>query len=407
MSPLLCHVGFSYALFTHNKFKYCGLFDVPLIFSRIGFIKILKLACAPYIYFTYKTRPTAMNDSNVPSWYDAIPTGLAWLDRDGVVLFANQVAQASLQVNEGVRIKEGALLRLLHTANAESSILPITGSIKGRTGVSSDIKLMRDESRGTYLLVVAEVAHDIAYQQALQNVLACLESVAGHLLSDFLANLTETLVTMDSVGCIAGEDSLELLSSGRRLARELWRVDGAARTLSGGHQTRGERVATEDLLAAVFEESREIWWGGEMINFFFIREDNLPAIAGSRIVLVHSLADLLKTFVVELEIPAPMVNVTAERAGNCLRISFTVAGTHGDGALSLEQRAAFTCGPRVTQTRLAEAMAREMITFHGGSVLRHQGNNGTHFLTVDLPTATPEFDYQALSVRADLAIADL
>lgn len=334
-----------------------------------------------------------MNNLLFPAWCNRIPAGLACLDIDGTVLFANPVAAATLSASEGGRIESPAILGALSAAKLGRLELPTTVSAEGRAGARVDVTLTASEVNNRYLLVIEDTPHDLAYRQALRNIFSCLESVAGNSLREFLGNVLACLNYEGVEDPLAAEKYLRLLASGRRVASDLGRMAGAAETLSGEGRIAGERIPAADFVASVLEQIGAVGGPGDAAMYVVSAVKDLPDITGDRHMLARALVDLLRVVFRKALAGAPIISIDVERVGD--RLHFSLSATE----IPEEDRATgwapiASAGPdeimtmaMQEQAALTEAIAREILALHGGTVTRRMAQDGSPVIHVDLPVA--------------------
>jgi hypothetical protein len=334
-----------------------------------------------------------MSDHLFPAWCNRIPAGLACLDVEGIVLFVNPVAAATLFVSQGARIENPALLGALRATTQGRLVLPTTVPVAGRAGARVDVTLAASEMDGRYLLIIEDTPHDMAYRQAVRNIFSCLESVAGNSLREFLGNILACLNCEESEDAPAARKYLNLLASGRRVSRDLGRLAEAAETLSGEVRIAGEQIPASELLASVLEQIVDCGSPGDAAMYVVSAAKDLPDITGDRHMLARAMVDLLRVVFRRALAGAPIISIDVERAGDRVHFSLSAAEIpDGDraAACAATERARpdevmiFAIQDRAA---LTEAIAREIVALHGGIVSHRMAQNGSPVIHVDLPAA--------------------
>jgi hypothetical protein len=266
-----------------------------------------------------------------------------------------------------------------------------TVSATGCAGALVDVTLTASEVAGPYLLVIEDAPSAMAYRQAVRNVFACLESVAGNSLRDFLGNVLDCLDHLGREDMTGSEGYLRLLASGRRVARDLGRMADAAETFSGELRLAGRTIPADEILKAVLEQVGADAATGRPGMCVLNAEEYLPAVVGDRDMLVHALTDLLRVVFRRALARRPIVSIDVERVGERLYLSLSAvpiaeADECSDLAISRIGAADASANWEVPdQSALDEAIAREVIALHGGVVSRRVSTDGSLIILVALP----------------------
>lgn len=330
-------------------------------------------------------------------------SGLLWVQKDGVVRYANADAVALTGLNPGRKLYDPDLVRAVATTVAQQTVAQVTtaGVMKGSRPASAAAELrcrvLPGLSRDDAFVLIA---HDHSENGvAFDNLLAVVRTDLRDPLREARASLKVTRDGRDRAEVVdqAAEragDVLEVLDKLVDLA-DLWASDALLTS---------DRIEPWPLLQQVWEDVAPLARNRSITVRFVAHQKeagDLAAIYGSETWLRRVFLECLEQ-AVRAARPGDTLDIDYRQMGPRALIVFRDCGAFAAAsAQAVEMEAAKMRGTDRARAHIGLKLCQHIVTLHGGR-LREEMEDGLRNFLIDLPTGAP---HRSDSAQLDIAQA--
>ncbi|MEY4763628.1 MAG: hypothetical protein RI907_301 [Pseudomonadota bacterium] len=333
--------------------------------------------------------------------FDQVRSGVIWVQRNGVVRYANKAAVQMTPVMLGQNLLDPVAERTVLAAGKDMLKLPFQFELTTQEAHPDAIRaVVIPAPVGQDLMVVMNnVSQERWYSQALENLIGYIEAEMAMPIEALTDKLPQTAKLLQEQGAMG--ELQAMVADASALSTKLGKLRDLVEVFGESAIHRDERIMLPDLLRQALAE---VMPQAKARNVTFAVDGNdaeLPAVYGS----VHWLSKAMSEYLDQ--------SVRSAQAGGVIQLSIQTSGTRvmvrarnqGLFVSNHERRNAFVPfgvgdGPQGVDTRrgIGLALAQRILEQHGGSVRIEDEFDSVDFV-MEIPAGAPASQDAQLSVE--------
>lgn len=333
--------------------------------------------------------------------FDQVKSGVVWVERNGIVRYANKAAVQMTPVMLGQQMMDPVAERTVKAAGQNMLQLPFQFELTTQEAHPDSIRavVIKAPVGNDLMVVMNNVSEERWYSQALENLIGYIEAEMEAPIN-LLADRLPTVISIAQKQQPTPE-LVELVQNAKDLSQKLGKLRDLVSIFGQSSIVREERIMLPDLLRAALAEvmplatARNITVATEGI------QGELPAIYGSTHWLSKALSEYLEQ------------SIRSAQSGGLIELSVHAVGTRvmvrasnkGLFVSNHERRSAFapfgvgdTAKPSDARKGIGLALSQRILEEHGGSVRIEDDFDGVDFV-LEIPAGAPASQDAQLSVE--------
>lgn len=333
--------------------------------------------------------------------FDQVKSGVVWVQRNGVVRYANKAAVQLTPVMLGQCMLDPVADRTVKAAGQDMLKLPFQFELTTQEAVPDAIRAVVIQAPvGSDLMVVLNnVSEERWYSQALENLIGYIEAEMAHPIEALAQKLPQIARLVQQQG--ATGDLAELVAEATTLSTKLGKLRDLVSVFGESAIQRDERILLPDLVRQSVNEvlpqarARNVTIASQGLD------DDLPAVYGSAHWLSKAMSEYLEQSVRSAQ-PGGLIELSVQAVGTRVMVR---ARNQGLFVSNHERRGAFVPfgvgdSPRQPDHRrgIGLALSQRILEQHGGSVRIEDEFDAVDFV-LEIPAGAPASQDAQLSVE--------
>jgi hypothetical protein len=333
--------------------------------------------------------------------FDQVQSGVVWVQRDGVVRYANKAAVQMTPVILGQPLLDPVAERTVKAAGQNMLKLPFSFELTTQEAHPDTIRAaVINAPVGQDLMVVLNnVSQERWYSHALENLIGYVEAEMAQPIEALAARLPKTAHLVQQQG--AAGDLKELINDAAALSLKLGKLRDLVSVFGESAIQRDERILLPDLIQKALAEVMPQASARNITLSLSGADVELPAVYGS----VHWLGKAASEYLEQ--------SIRSAQSGSLIELSIQTTGTRvlvrarnqGLFVSNHERRNAYvpfgvgdTAKPSDKRRGIGLALAQRILAQHGGSV-RIEDEFGSVDFVLEIPAGAPASQDAQLSVE--------
>lgn len=341
-----------------------------------------------------------MNDA-FRQLFDQVKSGVIWMQRNGVVRYANKAAVQMTPVMLGQVLMDPVADRTVKAAGQDMLKLPFQFELTTLESSPDTIRaVVIGAPVGTDLmLVLNNVSEERWYSQALENLIGYIEAEMAHpieALAQKLPQIARLVQEQGATGELAG-----LVNDATTLSTKLGKLRDLVSVFGESAIQRDERILLPDL---VRQAVNEVMPGAVARNITLAlsgMDEDLPAVYGSSHWLSKAMSEYLEQSIRSAQ-PGGLIQLSIQAVGTRVMVR---ARNQGLFISNHERRGAFvpfgvgdSSQPPAGRRGIGLALSQRILEQHGGSVRIEDEFDSVDFV-LEIPAGAPASQDAQLSVE--------
>ncbi len=333
--------------------------------------------------------------------FDQVKSGVVWVQRDGIVRYANKAAVQMTPVMLGRTMLDPVAERTVKAAGQDMLQLPFSFELTTQEAHPDAIRaVVIGAPVGKDLMVVLNnVSQERWYSQALENLIGYVEAEMAKPIDALVKKLPHMATLVG--GASPPPDVATLVREAAELSSKLGKLRDLVSVFGESAIQRDERILLPQLLAKALAEVRHLAEGRNITVATSGLEDDLPAVYGSSHWLSKAMSEYLEQSIRSAQ-PGGLIELSVQSVGTRVMVR---ARNQGLFVSNHERRSAFapfgvgdTRVPSDKRQGIGLALSQRILEQHGGSVRIEDDFEGVDFV-LEIPAGAPASQDAQLSVE--------
>ena len=333
--------------------------------------------------------------------FDQVKSGVVWVQRDGVVRYANKAAVQMTPVMLGQVMMDPVADRTVKAAGQGMLQLPFQFELTTQEAHPDSIRVVLIGAPvGSDLMVVLNnVSQERWYSQALENLVGYIEAEMAQPIEALSRKLPRTAQLVQQQGAAA--DLKALVHDAAALSIKLGKLRDLVSVFGESALQRDERIMLNELLQQALAEVMPQARARNITLALSDSQQELPAIYGSVHWLGKAMSEYLEQSIRSAQ-PGGLIELSIQTVGTRVMVR---ARNQGLFVSNHERRNAFapfgvgdTSKPSDQRRGIGLALAQRILEQHGGSVRIEDEFDSVDFV-LEIPAGAPASQDAQLSVE--------
>ncbi len=333
--------------------------------------------------------------------FDQVTSGVVWVQRNGVVRYANKAAVQMTPVMLGQAMMDPVAERTVKAAGQDMLKLPFQFELTTQEAHPDVIRaVVIPAPVGQDLMVVLNnVSQERWYSQALENLIGYIDAEMAVPIETLTEKLPQAAQLLHSQGAIG--DIQAMLAEANALSTKLSKLHDLVEVFGESAIHRDERIMLPDLLKQSLNEVMPQAKARNVTIAVTGTEEDMPAVYGSMHWLSKAMSEYLEQSVRSAQ-PGGVIALTLQASGTRVLIR---ARNQGPFVSNHERRNAFvpfgvgdSAKPGDSRRGIGLALAQRILEQHGGSVRIEDEFDSVDFV-MEIPAGAPVSQDAQLSVE--------
>lgn len=333
--------------------------------------------------------------------FDHVRSGVVWVQRDGVVRYANKAAVQMTPVMLGQVMMDPVADRTVKAAGQGMIKLPFPFELTTQEAHPDSIRavVMGAPVGNDLMVVLNNVSEERWYSQALENLIGYIEAEMAHPIEALAQKLPRIAQMLHQSGNTA--ELGQLVDEANALSGKLGKLRDLVSVFGESAIRRDERILLSDLLRRAVTEVMPAAKARNISLTFTGFSDDLPAVYGSSHWLSKAVSEYLDQSVRSSQ-PGDLIELSIQAVGTRVMVR---ARNQGLFVSQHERRKAFvpfgvgdSPVPNEARPGIGLALSQRILEQHGGSVRIEDEFDSVDFV-LELPAGAPTTQDAQLSVE--------
>lgn len=333
--------------------------------------------------------------------FDQVSSGVIWVQRNGIVRYANKAAVQMTPVMLGQPLMDPVAERTVKAAGQNMLQLPFQFELTTQEAHPDTIRAaVIDAPVGSDLMVVLNnVSQERWYAHALENLMGYIEAEMAQPIEALAGQLSQLAPLLRQQG--GASELAPLTADAVALSARLGKLRDLVSVFGEGAMRRDDRILLSDLLSQALSEvtprarARNITLSAQGLD------GALPTVYGSAHWLSKAMAEYLEQSIRSAQ-PGGVIELAVKATGTRVLVR---ARNRGLFVSHHERRSAFvpfgvgdSPKPEEARQSIGLALSQRILALHGGSV-RIEDEFGAVDFVLELPAGAPSTQDAQLSVE--------
>lgn len=333
--------------------------------------------------------------------FDQVSSGVIWVQRNGIVRYANKAAVQMTPVMLGQPLMDPVAERTVKAAGQNMLQLPFQFELTTQEAHPDTIRAaVIDAPVGSDLMVVLNnVSQERWYAHALENLMGYIEAEMAQPIEALAGQLSQLAPLLRQQG--GASELAPLTADAVALSARLGKLRDLVSVFGEGAMRRDDRILLSDLLSQALSEvtprarARNITLSAQGLD------GALPTVYGSAHWLSKAMAEYLEQSIRSAQ-PGGVIELAVQATGTRVLVR---ARNRGLFVSHHERRSAFvpfgvgdSPKPEEARQSIGLALSQRILALHGGSV-RIEDEFGAVDFVLELPAGAPSTQDAQLSVE--------
>ena len=333
--------------------------------------------------------------------FDQVKSGVVWVQRNGVVRYANKAAVQMTPVMLGQTMMDPVAERTIKAAGQDMLKLPFHFELTTQEANPDMIRaVVIPAPVGQDLMVVMNnVSQERWYSQALENLIGYIEAEMAMPIETLTEKLPQTAQLLHQQGAMG--ELQELVNDAVALSGKLGKLRDLVEVFGESAIHRDERIMLPDLLRQSLAEVMSQAKARNVAVTVAGVDEELPAIYGSVHWLSKAMSEYLEQSIRSAQ-PGGVIGLSIQTSGTRVMVR---ARNQGLFVSNHERRNAFVpfgvgdgAKPSDSRRGIGLALAQRILEQHGGSVRIEDEFDSVDFV-MEIPAGAPASQDAQLSVE--------
>ncbi len=333
--------------------------------------------------------------------FDHVKSGVVWVQRDGIVRYANKAAVQMTPVMLGRAMMDPVAERTVKAAGQDMLQLPFSFEMTTQEAHPDTIRaVVMGAPVGKDLMVVMNnVSQERWYSQALENLIGYVEAEMAQPIGALANKLPRLASLLD--GHSSPHELDILVQEASELSTKLGKLRDLVSVFGESAIQRDERILLPQLLSKALAEVRGLANDRNITVAASGLDDDLPAVYGSAHWLGRAMSEYLMQSIRTAQ-PGGLIELTVQSVGTRVMVR---ARNQGLFVSNHTRRSAFapfgvgdTRSPSDKRQGIGLALSQRILEQHGGSVRIEDDADGVDFV-LEIPAGAPASQDAQLSVE--------
>jgi hypothetical protein len=333
--------------------------------------------------------------------FDQVQSGVVWVQRDGIVRYANKAAVQMTPVMLGRPMMDPVAERTVKAAGQDMLKLPFSFELTTQEEHPDAIKaVVIGAPVGKDLMVVMNnVSQERWYSHALENLIGYIEAEMAKPINALAKKLPQ--MTRMGAAPMSADELSTLVKEASDLSTKLGKLRDLVSVFGESAILRDERILLPDLLAQALAEVRHMADDRNITVTMSGMDSDLPAVYGSSHWLGKAMSEYLEQSIRSAQ-PGGLIELSVQSVGTRVMVR---ARNQGLFVSNHERRSAFapfgvgdTLKPSDKRKGIGLALSQRILEQHGGSVRIEDDYEGVDFV-LEIPAGAPASQDAQLSVE--------
>ncbi|WP_294636688.1 HAMP domain-containing sensor histidine kinase [uncultured Aquabacterium sp.] len=332
--------------------------------------------------------------------FDQVKSGVVWVQRNGVVRYANKAAVQMTPVMLGQPMMDPVAERTVKAAGQNMLTLPFQFELTTQEAHPDSIRaVVINAPVGNDLMVVLNnVSEERWYSQALENLIGYIDAEMAQPIQTLAGKLPAIGQMLSRPG--AGPELHALADEAAGLSVKLGKLHDLVNVFGASAIRRDERILLPDLLRKALDEVIHLADARNVTIATHGLDTELPPVYGSVHWLGKAVSEYLEQSIRSAQ-PGGLINLAVQAVGTRVMVR---ARNQGLFVSNHERRSAYVPfgvgdSPKPgTRQGIGLALSQRILEQHGGSVRIEDDFDGVDFV-LEIPAGAPATQDAQLSVE--------